>query len=239
MIITKTIVPCGSNHSTLCGGDLILMYCIQNNVQVDWIFVLRDHMLKAKRLTNFRLSYVVLVSKFIKYFGVDVKDELKESTRILRKTFFLNLHKMGFTKVGNVWTVWGIGDVVVGGANDHEVGPYGTNQEEEKKPTTGPMDIVSYNPPKDRGLMYSQFERMVLHQLHELNVSQDAHHTFCNGRFNDLDGQIHDIHDLLTSFQTRNNPQDDWVCWPLGSCIAFVLLCCFVMSFVSFLIDWF
>jgi len=35
MIITKIIVPCGSNHSTLIEGDLILMYCIQYNVQVD------------------------------------------------------------------------------------------------------------------------------------------------------------------------------------------------------------
>ena len=80
MIITKIIVPRGSNHSTLNERDLILMYCIQNNVQVDWIFVLRDHMLKAKRLTNFGLSYVVLVSKFIEYFGVDVEDELEGST---------------------------------------------------------------------------------------------------------------------------------------------------------------
>ena len=58
-------------------------------------------------------------------------------------------------------------------------------------------------------LVYSYFERMMLHQLHELNLFQNAHHTFYNERFNDLDGQIHDIHDLLTSFQTRNNPQDD------------------------------
>jgi len=35
MIITKIIVSRGSNHSTLNEGDLILTYCIQNNVQVD------------------------------------------------------------------------------------------------------------------------------------------------------------------------------------------------------------
>jgi len=71
------------------------------------------------------------------------------------------------------------------------------------------MDIVPYNPQEDKGPVYSQSKRMVLHQLHELNVSQDAHHTFYNDRFNDLEGQIHDIHDLLTSFLTKNNPQDD------------------------------
>jgi len=69
MIVTKILVPRGSNHSTLNEGDLILMYCIQHNIQVDWIYVFRDHMLKAKRLMDFRLPYVVLVSKFICGFG--------------------------------------------------------------------------------------------------------------------------------------------------------------------------
>ena len=35
MVVTKIIVPRGSNHSTLNEGDLILMYCIQHNIQVD------------------------------------------------------------------------------------------------------------------------------------------------------------------------------------------------------------
>ena len=78
MIITKIIVPRGSNHSTLNERDLILMYCIKYNVKVDWIFVLRYHTFKAKRLIDFRLSYVDLVSKFIEYFGIDVEDELDE-----------------------------------------------------------------------------------------------------------------------------------------------------------------
>jgi len=36
MIVTKIIVPHGSNHSTLNEGDLILMYCIQSSIQVGW-----------------------------------------------------------------------------------------------------------------------------------------------------------------------------------------------------------
>ena len=168
----------------------------------------RDHMLKAKRLTNFRLPYVVLMSKFIEYFGIDVEDELEELIGLLNHTSNQNLHKMGFLKVGNGWITFG---VVVGGAHDHEVGPSSANQEEE--PTVGPMDLIPYNPLEDRGPVYSHFERMVLNQLHELNVSQHAHHNYCNGRFNALDGQIHDIHDMLNSFQTRNDAQDNRVCW--------------------------
>jgi len=54
MIFTKIRVSRGTNHSTLNEGDLILMYYIQNNVQIDWIFVLCDHMFKAKRLIHSR-----------------------------------------------------------------------------------------------------------------------------------------------------------------------------------------
>jgi len=103
---------------------------------------------------------VVLASKFIEYFGVDIEDELTESTRLLNETSYLNIQKMGFIKVGNTWIACG---VVVGGANDHEASPSGVNQEEEQEPTIGKMDIIPYNPLEDRGLVYSQFERMVLH----------------------------------------------------------------------------
>ena len=123
-------------------------------------------MLKAKRLTDFRLPYVVLVSKFIEYFGIDVENELEESTGLLNHTSNQNLHKMGFLKVGNAWIAVG---VVVASAHDHEVGPSGANQEEEQ--TTGPIDLIPYNPPEDIGPVYSNFERMVMNQLHELNVS--------------------------------------------------------------------
>ena len=147
---------------------------------------------------------MVLVSKFVEYFGIDVEDELEESTGLLNHTFNQYLHKMGFLKVENGWTIAG---VVVGGAHDHEAGLSGANQEEE--PIVGPMDLIPNNLLADRGPMYSHFERMVLNQLHELNVSQHAHHNYCNERLSALDGQIHDIHDMLNSFQTINDPQDD------------------------------
>lgn len=66
--------------------------------------MLHDHMMKAKRLTNFYLPYVVFISKFLEYFEVDVEDELQETTGAQNHICRLNLHKMGFTKVNNNWT---------------------------------------------------------------------------------------------------------------------------------------
>jgi len=36
MVVTKIIMPRGSNHATLNEGDLVVMYCIQHGVVVDW-----------------------------------------------------------------------------------------------------------------------------------------------------------------------------------------------------------
>ena len=160
MVVSKIIMPRGSNHATLNEGDLVVMYCIQNGVMVDWSYIIRDHMMKAKRLTNFKLPYVVLICKFIEHFGMDVEGELEESTSLLNHVSTLNMHKMGFTKIGNTWLVEGDhGANIEVGANDHEAGTSGGNQEEDEPQ---PMAIELYNPPKNTGPTYSQFERMVL-----------------------------------------------------------------------------
>jgi len=78
-------------------------------------------MMKAKRLTNFKVPYVVLIAKFIEHFVVDMEGELEESTGLLNHVSTLNMHKMGFTKIGNTWLVEGDhGANIEVGANDHE-----------------------------------------------------------------------------------------------------------------------
>jgi len=98
IVVTKIIMPRGSNHGTLNEGDLVVMYCIQNGVVVYWTYTICDHMMKAKWLTNFKLPYVVLISKFIEHFGVDVEGELEKSIDQLNHVSTLNMHKMGFTR---------------------------------------------------------------------------------------------------------------------------------------------
>jgi len=68
MVVTKIIMPRGSNHATLNEGNLLVMYCIQNGVVMDWTYTHHDHIMKEKRLTNFKLPYVILISNFIEHF---------------------------------------------------------------------------------------------------------------------------------------------------------------------------
>ena len=69
------------------------------------------------------------------------------------------------------------------------------------------MVIELYNPLENTGPAYSQFERMVLNQLQDLNMAQNAHHAYCTTRFQDLDDQLHNVHDLLVSFEMVEKPR--------------------------------
>ena len=77
MVVTKIIMPKRSNHSTLNEGDLVVMYCIQNGVVVYWTYTIYNDMLKANRLTDFRLPYVVLIFKFISILVLMWKESLR------------------------------------------------------------------------------------------------------------------------------------------------------------------
>jgi len=86
------------------------------------------------------------------------------------------------------------------------------------------MSIELYNALEENGPTYSHFERLVLHQLHELNVSQNEHQAFCSARFQNLDDHIHNVTNPLSTFYNRNNSRNDWVEWLLGHALHF--LCC-------------
>ena len=69
-IIVWIITPRGHNHASLHEEDLILMYCVLNQMEVNWAYVLGEHMMKSKWLMDYMIPYVVLVLKFIEYFCV-------------------------------------------------------------------------------------------------------------------------------------------------------------------------
>ena len=57
---------------------MVLAYCIMKNIKVNWIYVFKEHMLKFVRLSDYRFPYVIIVSKFLQYFGINLDEELRE-----------------------------------------------------------------------------------------------------------------------------------------------------------------
>jgi len=70
---------------------------------VNWVFVMKDHMIKLKRLSNYKLPYVVLILRMLEFFDVDLEDEL---SKILKPTSEINhsmLNKIGLKKGNGTW----------------------------------------------------------------------------------------------------------------------------------------
>jgi len=70
-MIAWQLTPRGSNHAVLHEEDLILLYCIMNQLKVNWVSTMVEHMVKSTRLSDYRFPHVIFVSKLIDYFDVD------------------------------------------------------------------------------------------------------------------------------------------------------------------------
>ena len=80
-IIAWQLTPRGSNHATLHEEDLILLYCIMNQLKVNWVSTMVEHMLKSTRLPDYRFPYAIFVSKLIDYFEVDTTNERNDTIK--------------------------------------------------------------------------------------------------------------------------------------------------------------
>ena len=69
-----------------------------NKIKVNWVNVMKEHMLKSKRLVDYRFPYTIMVSMFLDYFEVDVKDELNEIIKDGSEIDCCNLKKWDFRR---------------------------------------------------------------------------------------------------------------------------------------------
>ena len=81
------------------------MYCIMNQIKVNRVFIINEHMLKSKRLTDYRFPYAILVSKLIDHFGIDTSNERNDTIKTVSEIDNSTLTKMGFHKIEDNWVV--------------------------------------------------------------------------------------------------------------------------------------
>jgi len=62
-----------------------------------------EHMLKSKRLADYKFPYAILVSKLIDHFGVDTTNERNKTIKAVSEIENSTLIKMGFHKVEDNW----------------------------------------------------------------------------------------------------------------------------------------
>jgi len=210
LIMTWMLTPRGSNHSVLTEEDLVYMYCIMNKVKINWIHIIKEYMQKSMRLSDYHYPYVVLISKFLNYFEVDLEEE---QTEVVKSSLEMNngsLSKMGFTKIGGKWV---IKDGDQGGSSSGVQ----VEQEEEDLDAEGAVvdaqeehdvaDIgvgTSVGNQGERILSMSLFERFMVNRMNNFAENQRNLHYFCATNFQNFD-------DRFQSMDTRFQNLDEQI----------------------------
>ena len=57
------------------------MYGLKSNIQMDWLLLIEDIMLKSFQLVDYEFWYANLAYRFIDYFNMDVSNEIVDFTK--------------------------------------------------------------------------------------------------------------------------------------------------------------
>jgi len=175
LIVTWILTSRGSNHFVSTEEDLVYIYCIMKKIKINWIHIIKEHMQKSMRLSDYHYPYVVLISKFLLYFEVNLEDETSELVKSTQEVNNGSLSKMGFTKINGRW-VSKDGDH--GGSLSVAVADFGEEDQvadmdiqNEEQPTTN-FDVgTSVEHQGDVIPSMSSFERYMVDRLDDLCVT--------------------------------------------------------------------
>ena len=198
-IVSWILTPRGSNHSTLCEEDLLLIYCIMNKVKINWIHTIKEHMHKAMRLCDFHYPYAILISKFLHYFEVDIEGELAEVIKPSSEINSGSLSKMRFTKIGGRWV-----------SNDgDQAGPSGINEGDETEEAAMQDELAAGTQEgeyhdinmDERMPNMSAFDRLMINRMDTFVDNQRNLYELCESKFNNMDIQFSTLDEQIEEVQ--------------------------------------
>jgi len=172
-----------------------------NKVKINWIHTIKEHMQKAMRLCDFHYPYVILISKFLHYFEVNIEGEL---AKVIKPSIEINsgsLSKMGFTKIGGRW-VSKDGDQAV------QSGTYEGDELEEAATQDEPAVATQEDDQNDTNMgeiltTMSPFERLMINHMDTFADNQRNLYDMCLSRFNNMDTRFSSMDEQIEEVQRQ------------------------------------
>jgi len=140
---------------------------------------MKKHINKAKKFTDYTIPNVVLVSKFIEYFDVDLDDELTEVVKAHNEITCATLHEIGLKRVNDQYYICR--------GNEEEEGQQsaeGDTGARSSNATAEEFVMIPYLLPVDRGEPLSRFEQMVIGRFDTMAHEQKESLSFVLHVFN-------------------------------------------------------
>jgi len=174
------------------------MYCITSKVRVNWIYVIRGHLFKVEKKLEYRIPYVIMLSKFIDYFEIDVGDEIVEEVKVVNQISTANLTKIGLVKLKNKKWV-GKADEETTDDDNEEESTKEESEESDDEADEVDMDhdqagMASETPTIAVGQDYfAGFEQRMFNQLNNMQDQHRVHHEYYQTHFQLIENQVNDI----------------------------------------------
>ena len=147
-------------------------------------------------MPDYRLPYVVLISKFLQNFLIPLEGELEEPVKQTCEISKSTLNKIGLTQDNNGrWITQGEAE------NEEEA-------EEAAGEDAGPAEHEAAGGEAGQGSGYSRFEQMMIDKLDNLTMEQKNNHEFYTTRFQHLDHQMKVVQDQLATMVAWNQPHE-------------------------------
>jgi len=156
--------------------------------------MIKEHMQKSIRLSDYHYPYDVLISKFLLYFDVNLEDETSELVKSTQEVNNGSLRKMGFTKINGRW-VSKDGDH--GGSSSSAAADFDEEDQavdmdihNEEQPATDFDTGTSVGHQGDGIPSMSSFERYMVDKLDAFVENQRNLHDLCVTNFQNIDNRF-------------------------------------------------
>ena len=161
-LITYILTPRSSNHAQATDDDLQIVYGLKSGIKMNWVLLIEDIMLKCHLLLDYEFPYVVLASRFIDYFKVDISYEIVNFTKAFSEITERHLKKLGMRFIDHEWIM--VGEPEAGNIDEME----------EDVEVKAPQKLVHQWSPFEF-LMIPKMDAMLpLHQEHSAKFHSSA-----------------------------------------------------------------
>ena len=157
-LITYILTLRSSNHAQVTNDDLQFLYGLKSCIKMNWVLLIEDIMLKSDHLVDYEFLYVILASRFIDYFIVDVSNKIMDFGKATSEITKRHLKKLGIRFVDYEWIM------------TREPATRNFNQLEEDAEAEAPQEPVHQWSPFKSPMIQKMEAMLHLHQEHSVEV---------------------------------------------------------------------
>ncbi|KAG2405984.1 uncharacterized protein HKW66_Vig0052390 [Vigna angularis] len=197
-LIVWLLCPRGSNLAQCFEIDLMIMSAITQNIKINWVDLISDTIVRAKRYDRSHLPYPLLISLICVYKGVDVTGEKHLSVLRSHEIEESTLHQMGFIRQGNMF---------VRAEDDIAPEDDASAEEDEDLPMPHPTNVAGpSHPPQEYSLESISRQIADMASMHQSRMDDMmAYHAL---RYDAIDNHLKEIDDKLAKLYVPDSDDE-------------------------------